>query len=94
MKIVINACYGGFSVSHAAMEHMGKEPDPGLFRDSCGRDIPRDDPLLIAAVEALGSAANGACAELKIVEIPDGVEWCIEEYDGIEWVAEVHRTWR
>jgi len=30
---------------------------------------------------------------LKIVDIPDGVEWEIEEYDGMEWVAEKHRTW-
>jgi hypothetical protein len=30
---------------------------------------------------------------LKVVEIPDGVKWQIEEYDGSEWVAEKHRTW-
>jgi hypothetical protein len=41
----------------------------------------------------LGEAANGRCAELKVVEIPDDVEWQIEEYDGLEWVAEKHRTW-
>jgi hypothetical protein len=29
-----------------------------------------------------------------VVEIPDGVEWEIAEYDGLEWVAEKHRTWR
>lgn len=37
--------------------------------------------------------AYGDCADLKIVEIPDDVEWVIEEYDGIEYVSEVHRTW-
>jgi hypothetical protein len=41
----------------------------------------------------LGDVANGFAADLKIVEIPDGVDWEIEEYDGNEWVAEVHRTW-
>jgi len=56
-------------------------------------DIPRDDPDLIRVVEELGEEANGKYAELKIVEIPDDVEWVIQEYDGYEWVAEKHRTW-
>lgn len=53
----------------------------------------RTDPDLIKIIEELGEDANGSCAELKIVEIPDDVEWQIEEYDGMEWVAEKHRTW-
>ncbi|WOF44330.1 hypothetical protein KNJ79_05205 [Sphingopyxis indica] len=56
-------------------------------------DIQRDDPALVAAVEELGAAANGAFAKLEIVEIPDDVDWEIDEYDGREWVAEKHRTW-
>jgi len=62
--------------------------------DAFLRDIPRDDPDLIKAVEELGDEASGATASLKIIEIPDGVDWTIQEYDGYEWVAERHRTWR
>ena len=57
------------------------------------RDIARNDPLLIQVVEELGEKANGRFAYLKVVEIPDDVEWQIDEYDGAEWVAEKHRTW-
>lgn len=57
------------------------------------REIPRDSELLLQVIEELGKDANGGLASLKVVEIPDGVEWCIEEYDGAEWVAEKHRTW-
>lgn len=57
------------------------------------RDIPRDDPLLVRVVEELGEKANGAHAELRIVEIPADVKWYIHEYDGSEHVAEDHRTW-
>ena len=53
----------------------------------------RSDPILIQVVEEMGEKANGWAAELKIVEIPDDVEWYIDEYDGMEHVAEKHRTW-
>ena len=56
-------------------------------------DIPRDDKDLVAVVKKLGVAANGNYAALKIVSIPDGVEWRISEYDGIETIEEEHRSW-
>jgi len=57
------------------------------------REISRSDPLLVEVVEELGEKANGRCAELTIVEIPDDVEWHVAEYDGYEHIAENHRTW-
>lgn len=57
-------------------------------------DEKRDDPLLLQVVEELGKKASGIFAELKVVEIPDGVQWEIEEYDGLETVRETHRSWR
>ena len=57
-------------------------------------DLQRDDPDLIATIEELGSkAASGTCSKLKIIEIPDDVEWEIDEYDGMESVEEKHRSW-
>jgi len=142
MKIVINACFGGFSLSHKGvmryLELCKKQVwlEPGTSQISglptywlvppdkrqkemtskewaaaslaerqehnkisaeqtlYDQDIPRDDPNLVQVVEELGSDADGRCAELRIVEIPDGTNWEIDEYDGYEHVAEVHRTWR
>ena len=54
----------------------------------------RADADLIAIVEEMGEEANGNYASLDIIEIPDGVDWQVEEYDGSEWIAEKHRTWR
>jgi len=94
MKVVINNCYGGFSLSDAGitryLELKGIEVPDKNFYD---RDIPRDDPALIQVVQEMGDAVNNYTSDLKIVEIPDDVEWQIEEYDGNEWVAEKHRTW-
>ena len=59
---------------------------------SC-RDIERNDPYLVQLVEENSELYSGRCAELAVTEIPDDVEYEIEEYDGKEWVAEKHRTW-
>lgn len=56
-------------------------------------DIERNDSILVQVVEELGDEANGQCANLKIVEIPDDVDFEIEGYDGNEWVSEKHRIW-
>lgn len=53
----------------------------------------RNHAVVVMVVEELGDEANGKHAKLKVVEVPDEVEWEIEEYDGIEWVAEKHRVW-
>jgi hypothetical protein len=103
MKIVINDDFGGFGLSKMAIESyasrkglsLGKwNQTYGYYDDFIDRDIPRNDKDLVEIVESLGNLANGFCASLRIVEIPDGVEWHISEYDGIEHVAENHRTWR
>lgn len=57
------------------------------------RDINRNDPFLVQTVEELKDKANGPHAKLKVVEIPDDVQWHISEYDGLEHIAENHRTW-
>lgn len=70
--------------------------------DDIGRDghyiyydssTDRSDEKLIKVVEELGKKANGSCASLEIVEIPDGVEYVIDDYDGIETIHEKHRSW-
>lgn len=141
-EIVINACYGGFSLSPKAemllANLQGKEiyfyeqtkhefnggvdeyirvdnPDSShtlyftltknlgnivqklpeghdVWFDST--NVPRDDKNLLKIVKKLGKEANGYCASLKIVKIPDSTKWVIEEYDGNEWIAEKHNTWR
>lgn len=82
--------YGG--VEYYKAGHMG-DSDYYLYeRDFTGQEN-RADPDLIAVFEEMAHLANGSFSRLKIVEIPDGVEWTIAEYDGNEWVAEKHRTW-
>jgi hypothetical protein len=55
--------------------------------------LNRSDPKLIQTIEELKEESNGDCAELKIVEIPDDVDYEISDHDGFEHVAEKHRIW-
>ena len=91
MKIVINVGYGGFGLSELALQRYIARTvaSPYLYSS----DIARDDPVLVELIESMGLAANGKYATLKVVEIPDDVDWSIHEYDGAEWIAEAHRTW-
>jgi len=140
MNVVVNRCYGGFSLSHKAKMRYAELTGFDLFpfiekRDSKGRmifnsfvpcdpnvcenfdfvhystqpltidgryvegsyftesNIERNDEKLVQVVEELGSDANGCCANLEIVEIPDDVEWVISDCDGFETIEEKHRSW-
>ena len=91
MKIVINKKFGGFGLSEVAFNRYKNESG----NTDCKYDghINRADPILVSIVEELQEDSWGGFAELSVVEIPDGVDWEIEEYDGKEWIAEVHRKW-
>ncbi len=108
MKIVINKCYGGFSISKEAAEFMAKRGNKQAKAElrankkewygyGCSSNgymgYDRTDPDLVAAVEKLGDKANGNSAQLEVVNIPDNIKWEITDYAGIERVDECHRSW-
>jgi hypothetical protein len=82
-KVVINNCYGGFSLSKEAAEFLKLPHDDEDYPYWSG---DRDDPELVRCVETLGEKASGDYASLCINEIPDDFEWEIDEYDGAEWI--------
>jgi hypothetical protein len=141
MKVVINRCFGGFSLSNKAVARLAElNGKKAYFFKQRGFDGPylaleegdddhgwctafdvsnpndydkkilwdkhyltnrpddRSDPKLVQVIEELGAGhrtgASGDCADLRIVEIPDGICWEIDEYDGNESISEVHRSWR
>lgn len=89
-KVVINTRFGGYSLSKEAYKFLGIEWDGYGFEF----DNDRTNPDLVRCVETLGKAADGRFAKLKVVKIPDDVEWEIDDYDGLETVHEVHRVWK
>lgn len=149
MKIVINKCYGGYSLSPLAVKELAKLegkkcyffkhsysndswepisleeaqkdrfvvfsfsiPNPESIKPKTkkekdyirynkeyekyslsNRPEDRSDKNLIKIVEKLGEKANASCAKLVIVEIPDGTDYEISDYDGMEHIAEKHNTW-
>ena len=89
IKVVINGCFGGFGLSREAYDFL-EIPWDG-FGYAYMND--RTNPKLIECIETLGKKANGSCANLIIVEVPDNVDWYIDEYDGSESIEEVHNSW-
>lgn len=72
-------------------EYTEKIPDEYYWY--YGTDLERNDEDLISVIEELGEDANGFYGNIHIVEIPDGVDWEINDYDGMETVEEKHRSW-
>lgn len=58
-------------------------------------DMPRNDLDLVKVIEELkGKVGNDFAREVVIVEVPDDVDWYVDQYDGgSEFVREHHRTW-
>lgn len=82
MKLVINRCYGGFSLSASAVK--------ALDLRSAYSDIDRNDERLIALVEMDADKASGESAKLRVVELPDEItDYEVDEYDGYESVTYV-----
>ena len=53
----------------------------------------REDPVLIEVVEELGKRANSPFSKLVVVDIPDGMEYEIDEYDGLETLHQKVEKW-
>lgn len=83
MKIVLNKCYGGFSLSAKACEALGLKSRYTI--------IVRNDERLISLMEEYGSEwVSGDCAALVLVDIPDNcTDWEMDEYDGWERIIYV-----
>jgi hypothetical protein len=53
----------------------------------------REDPILIEVVEELGDEASGRFGQLIVVQIPDDLDYVIDDYDGIETLHARTETW-
>ena len=91
MKVVINRCWGGFGITEECLTLYNKLSGENK---KYGWDIERDDTNLIKAIEQIGEKeASQELGDIHIVEIPDGIEYEIEDYDGMESIHEVHNSW-
>lgn len=107
MKFVTWKEYHGTANGESKFSTLSKEKEAEMLEQPIrGNGIILDDhddykdrmagrscPLLVKIVEKLGKKASSRLADLHVVEIPDGIEWEIDEYDGIESIDEKHRSW-
>lgn len=82
-EVVINACYGGFSLSEAGVKFMRSNGYPDASEHMI---VARHDEALVNCIKTLGAeAAGGRCAALEVAVIK-GSKYKIHEYDGLESV--------
>lgn len=96
MQVVINTSYSNFAISRDAIlliQKKIKNPKDKSQINAYAFDNDRSHPLLVEAVQKLGAKANGLYTTLKIVEIPDDVEWRVDAINGKEVIREKHRVW-
>ena len=81
MKVVINTCFGGFSLPHAFCYTYGFDKYDY---------IERTDERLINYVEERGGVVKEGSTKLRVVNVPDNcTDWEISEYDGAESIIYV-----
>ena len=83
MKVVINVCYGGWGLSEAAQTILIETLGEDGFNE-----MERHSPVLVSLVKQMGESANSDYAKLAVVEVADGLDYDIEEYDGYESIRE------
>ena len=79
------------SFGEEEQHHLSNE-DFGIESDNY--NTWRADKRLIDSIEEVGEKnSGGRLASISIIDIPDDINWEIDEYDGIESVHEEHRSW-
>ena len=98
-KIVINKCFGGFALSdarmalYATLKGVTAHPDDDDFPIQIW-DIARDDPDLVSVVQQIPEDEGIVGTDLRVIEIPDDVDWQIDDWDGMEHIVDRKRIWR
>ncbi len=57
------------------------------------REMDRSDDALVRTVERLGTLANAGHTNLRIVAVPDNVDWEVRSVHGYEYVTDGKKIW-
>ena len=88
-KVLLNKDYGGFKISDEVQKEYFSRT--GIEISKYCND-KREDEVLIDIVERLGEKVN-VYSELVIVEIPEDLDYVIDDYDGFETLHEEVKEW-
>jgi hypothetical protein len=92
--VMYNTCYGGFSLSDAAVDEFRRRCPEALEVNA--RNVERHDPVMVQIVREMGAKANGMCAKIELKRIPAEYQnhYKIGEYDGLEGVQLQYNKYR
>ena len=88
MKVLINSCYGGFSYSQEFINYLITKNL--ATEENNAYNIARDNQEIVEEAIKFGlEKASGHCSELEVVEILEGAQYSIKEYDGFESIEDI-----
>jgi hypothetical protein len=95
-RVELEEEYGWQAVDEIAEQTLGGEEydGGGIARERgyvSAHDVSRDNELLadiVSGETAYRGRVSGDHASLSVAEVPDGIDWTIDEYDGKETVKE------
>lgn len=85
MEVAINNNFGMFELSGEVIECLGEDWEGWEL----SKNEFRSHPKLIEYIKKF----KHSNPDISIIDIPDDVEWYIDEYDGLETIHETHRIW-
>lgn len=78
-----------YSTHDYGKETLNIKEEHRIYFDTIDRSLDK----LVSIVEEMGEKAGSYGVFLSVIEIPDNVNWEIEEFDGQERIREVGRIW-
>ncbi len=85
MKVLYNACYGGFTLSDEFIAEFNKRyPNKPLTDGYLAYGRRNEEDIVALFIELGPEKSTGSLSDIRVHNVPDFMDFRIEDYDGRE----------